>query len=92
MATINLSVDILLFISITLGIVAIVSMVIVTGVIIYIQGSEIIKAVSYLIKHQKLNIGLEDFVWNVAISSLSLVFISMVCIIVRALVLRIHSC
>ena len=92
MDTMNLSVDILRFVSITLGIVAIVSMMTVAGVIIYIQSRKIIKEVLYLIKHQKLDIELEDFVWLCTIFSLVLILISMVCAALGAFVLRIYSC
>lgn len=92
MGTMNLSVDILRFISLTLGIVAIVSMMTVAGVIIYIQSRKIIKEVLYLIKHQKLDIELEDFVWLCTIFSLVLILISMVCAALGAFVLRIYSC
>ena len=92
MDTINLSVDILRFISLTLGIAAAVGMMIVAGVIIYIQGRKIIKEVSYLIKHQKLSIELEDFVWNCTMLSLVLILVSMACAALGAFVLRIYSC
>lgn len=89
MDIINLLVDILRFISLVLGIVAIAGMAIVAGIIIYIQGRKIIKEVSYLIKHQKLSIGLKDFVWDCVIFSLVLVLV--VCAAFGAFVLRMCS-